>query len=312
MDSGDASIPRRKTRQQFLKFCVNFIEKRNRSCQNGNPTGSSTCSVNIKEDVSRGRKRKMVEESTDFGSDKTIMRILEDGSMVRNRDKGQKKSGQWERDDDILKQPFIKEISDDDDNSEEEVNDSDVVAIGEAAAGSAVNTGSGSWSNLRSQRSLLLPIASSESKSKASSSESEYEASSSESESKASSDEDSDDPNDKKYRIHKSSSSKKSAYRRCDFDNEESKDGDKSKDDDLSCPIEQDINEEGKKESNGWEIVPYLAVEGMSLRESVCIFVEQFQLSIASVHEVVQPSAATSVQKCTLVHETVAPVRSNQ
>ncbi|KAF3665591.1 putative chromodomain-helicase-DNA-binding protein 8-like [Capsicum annuum] len=148
MDSGDASIPRRRTRQQFLKFCVNFIEKRNRSCQNGNPTGFSTCSVNIKEDVSRGRKRKMVEESTDFGSDKTIMRILEDGSMVRNRDKGQKKSGQWERDDDILKQPFIKEISDDDDNSEEEANDSDVVAIGEAAAGSAVNTGSGSWSNV--------------------------------------------------------------------------------------------------------------------------------------------------------------------
>ncbi|PHT58376.1 hypothetical protein CQW23_00739 [Capsicum baccatum] len=205
----------------------------------------------------------MVEESTDFGSDKTIMRILEDGSMVRNRDKGQKKGGQWEMDDDIPKQPFIKEISDDDDNSEEEANDSDVVAIREAAAGSAVNTESGSWSNVGSIgfKSPVLNVAD-ESECKASSSDSESEASSSESESKASSDEDNDDPNDKNYRIHKSSSSKKSAYRRCDFDNEESKDGDKSKDDDLSCPIEQDINEEGKKESNGWEIVPFLVVEG--------------------------------------------------
>lgn len=165
MDSGDASVPKRRTRQQFLKYCVELIEKRNRSSQNGNPTQSSTTrSVNIGEDVSCGTKRVKVEENTACGGgDKRKMgKWSEDGSMVRSLDKGKKKVDSVKRKfspgtcDYITKRPFIEEISDsdddDNDDSEEEESDPDVVIIAEGAADSIVNTGSGSgsWSNMGS------------------------------------------------------------------------------------------------------------------------------------------------------------------
>jgi len=66
MDSGDgSSVPRRRTRQQFLKYCVEFIEKRNKLNKNGNTTHSSTiCCVDIGEDdhVSCGSKIIRLEE----------------------------------------------------------------------------------------------------------------------------------------------------------------------------------------------------------------------------------------------------------
>lgn len=37
MNSGDgSSVATRRTRQQFLKYCVNLIEKQNKSTQNDN------------------------------------------------------------------------------------------------------------------------------------------------------------------------------------------------------------------------------------------------------------------------------------
>ncbi|MCD7460894.1 hypothetical protein HAX54_044696 [Datura stramonium] len=275
MDSGDASVPKRRTRQQFLKYCVEFIEKRNRSCQNGNPTQSSACSVNIGEDVNCGSKRKNVEQNTASGGDKRKMGKSEDGSMVRYLDEGETKVDNGRRKfspetcESITKQPYIEEISDDDDSKEEvkeEESDPDVVFMGEAAAGSAVNTGSGSgsWSNVGSVglRSPMLNaadevVSSTSSMCRIAEKSEEF----SESESEASSDEDNDDPKDKNFRVNESSSSSQSDDMKSDFDDEESKDGNESKDDDLSCPTEQENNQEGKKESNG-RLVPQLAVEG--------------------------------------------------
>ncbi|MCD7468299.1 hypothetical protein HAX54_006351 [Datura stramonium] len=160
MDSGDASVPKRRTRQQFLKYCVDFIEKRNRSSKSGNPfQSSSTCSVNIEEDVSCGRKRKNLEEKTACGGDKRKMgKWSEDGCMVRSLEKGKKKvdNGKMKFSpgacESITKLSVVVEISDSDDSEEEEESDSNVVIVGEVATGSIVNTGSGSgsWSNVGS------------------------------------------------------------------------------------------------------------------------------------------------------------------
>ncbi|XP_049401376.1 SNF2 domain-containing protein CLASSY 3-like [Solanum stenotomum] len=120
MDSGDGSGPKqRRTRQQFLKYCVDFTEKRNRSCQNGNLTpSSSTCSVNIgKEGVSCGRKRKMA--------------VSEDARKLR---KGKKKVDNGRRSkfspgtcESIMERIFVEEIPDDDvtDDSEDDSDDDD-------------------------------------------------------------------------------------------------------------------------------------------------------------------------------------------
>ncbi|XP_055815221.1 SNF2 domain-containing protein CLASSY 4-like [Solanum dulcamara] len=171
MDSGDASsVPKRRTRQQFLKYCVELIDKRNKLTQNGNTNHSSTtCSVNIEEDdVSCERKRIKVEEKNTScdGGDKTKMeKWSEDARMVRSLEKGKKKVDNGKRkfspgtceSKSITKRPFIQEISDsddDDDDSEEEESgpDPDDVIIGKVAADSIVNTGSGSgsWSNVGS------------------------------------------------------------------------------------------------------------------------------------------------------------------
>ncbi|KAK4364511.1 hypothetical protein RND71_015869 [Anisodus tanguticus] len=236
-------------------------------------------------------------ENKTCGSDKRKTgKKVEDGSGVRSLDKGKKKVDNGKKKfsprtcESITKRAFIKEItgSDDDDDDSEEESDSDVVIIEEeAAAGSAVNTGSGSgsWSNVGSVglRSPMLNAAADEVVSSTSSmcrtagpseqqseseelidltrqrkSEEKSEESqeftdsteSSESESEASSDEDNDDPEDKDFRVNESSSSSQSDNIRIDLD-----------DDDVSCPKEQENNEEEKRESDEGP-VPQLAVEG--------------------------------------------------
>ncbi|XP_004245838.3 SNF2 domain-containing protein CLASSY 3-like [Solanum lycopersicum] len=270
MDSGDVALPRRRTRQQLLKYWVELIDKRNSLGRTGNPTQSSTCSVNIGEDESCGRKRDRVEENTDSADGKRKMGKSEDGSMVKvDNGRSNFSPGTCES---ITKPSFIHEISDDDGEEEGKEND---VLIGEAAAGSAVNTGSCSvsWSNVGSVglRSPMLNVAdevvSSTSSMCWTAEKSEEVAdtiASSESESEASSDEDNDDSKDENYQVKESSSSSESDDVRSDTlkDDEESKDGNTSKDDDLSCPTEQEHHEEGNKESNGEELVPQLAVKG--------------------------------------------------
>ncbi|KAG5592715.1 hypothetical protein H5410_043229 [Solanum commersonii] len=270
MDSGDVSLPRRRTRQQFLKYWVELIEKRNSLGRTGNPTQSSTCSVNIGEDVSCGRKRDRVEENTDSADGKRKMEKSEDGSMVKvDNGRSNFSPGTCES---ITKPPFIHEISDDDGEEEGKEND---VLIGEAAAGSAVNTGSCSvsWSNVGSVglKSPMLNVADEVVSSTSSmcwtsdkSEEVVVPIASSESESEASSDEDNDDSEDENYQVKESSSSSESDDVRSDKskDDEESKDGDTLKDYDLSCPTEQEHHEERNKESNGGELVPQLAVKG--------------------------------------------------
>ncbi|PHT87109.1 hypothetical protein T459_09215 [Capsicum annuum] len=277
MDSGEGSVPKRRTRQQFLKYCVDFIEKRNRLSKCGNPTQSSTCSVNVGKDVSCGSKRKMVEENTSGVGRKK--RKSEDGTMVRNVDKRKEKVENERRKfspgtcQSITRRPFIEEISEDDDadsssSSSREESNSDVVIIEEEEA--AVNTGEGSGSSSFNGGSrsvgLRSPMlnATDDIVSSASSMSSTVEkleeftdtfSSSSELECEASSDEDNDDSNDKNYGVMESSDSSQSNDIRNDFDDEE------SEDDDMSCPTEQKHNEKGKKESNGG-LVPQLAVEG--------------------------------------------------
>ncbi|KAL3370773.1 hypothetical protein AABB24_007687 [Solanum stoloniferum] len=110
MDSGDgSSIPRMRTRQQFLKYCVEFIEKRNKSTQNAyTRTQSST--------VSCGKKTvKLEEKNTCFG-------VVEKPKMGKKKVESSKRKfspGTYES---VTKRPFIQEIYDDDD-------DDDVVII---------------------------------------------------------------------------------------------------------------------------------------------------------------------------------------
>ncbi|XP_055815128.1 SNF2 domain-containing protein CLASSY 4-like [Solanum dulcamara] len=267
MDSGDGSVPKRcRTRQQFMKYFVDFIEKRNRSCQNGgNTPSSSACSVNIGEEkgVSCGRKRKTVEKNIVSKGDKRKMgKWSEDGSVLRNLEKGKKKvdngrsrfsPGTCES---ITKQPFVEEISDDDgdddssdDSEEEECDPDDVVFIGEEEA---VNSSVG-------LRSPILNAIDEEVVSSTSSmccrtmgrSEEVFtdstSSSESESDSEASSDEDNDDPEDKNYRLIESSSSSQSDDVTSDSDVTESED---------------EKNEERKKESNRGLLPPQLVVEG--------------------------------------------------
>ncbi|KAL3348371.1 hypothetical protein AABB24_021834 [Solanum stoloniferum] len=261
MDSEDGSGPKqRRTRQQFLKYCVDFIEKRNRSCQNGNLTpSSSTCSVNIgKEGVSCGRKRKM---AVSEGDKRKMGKWSEDARKLR---KGKKKVDNGRRSkfspgtcESIMKRIFVEEIPDDDDTDDSE-DDSDDVVIIEEEEGVNNESGSGWWSNMGLKSNMLnakdQEVVSSTSSmcgrtlvksvevytDSTSSSESE-----SESDSEASSDEDNDDPEDKNYRLIESSSSSQCDDVISDFDDTESED---------------EKNEEGEKESNGG-LVPQLVVE---------------------------------------------------
>ncbi|KAH0748714.1 hypothetical protein KY290_027946 [Solanum tuberosum] len=139
MDSGDgSSVPKRKTRQQFLKYCVAFIEKRNKSTQNGNTTHSfTTCYVNIEEDdhVSCGRKIiKLEDKNTSFGEgEKPKMgKWSEDASLVRSLEKGKKKVDSCKRkfnpgtSESIAKRPFIQGISDSDGDDNDDDLESDL------------------------------------------------------------------------------------------------------------------------------------------------------------------------------------------
>ncbi|WMV10636.1 hypothetical protein MTR67_004021 [Solanum verrucosum] len=261
MDSGDGSgTKQRRTRQQFLKYCVDFIEKRNRSCQNGNLTpSSSTCSVNIgKQGVSCGRKRKM---AVSEGDKRKMGKWSEDARKLR---KGKKKVDNGRRSkfspgtcESIMERNFVEEIPDDDDTDDSE-DDSDDVVIIEEEEGVNNESGSGWWSNTGLKSNMLnakdqevvsstssmcgkTPVKSVEVYTDStSSSESE-----SESDSEASSDEDNDDPEDKNYRLIESSSSSQCDDVISDFDDTESED---------------EKNEEGEKESNGG-LVPELVVE---------------------------------------------------
>lgn len=106
------ALPRRRTRQQLLKYWVELIDKRNSLGRTGNPTQSSTCSVNIGEDESCGRKRDRVEENTDSADGKRKMGKSEDGSMVKvDNGRSNFSPGTCES---ITKPSFIHEISDDD------------------------------------------------------------------------------------------------------------------------------------------------------------------------------------------------------
>ncbi|PHU29520.1 hypothetical protein BC332_01613 [Capsicum chinense] len=101
MDSGDGSVPKRRTRQQSLKYMVELIQ-RNRLSQSGNPTSS----VN----ANSGRKRKMAEPSR--------------GDERKND--GRRKS--------VTKRPLVGERSDDDFLEEE--SRPDVISIEEDLADS--------------------------------------------------------------------------------------------------------------------------------------------------------------------------------
>ncbi|MCE5167694.1 hypothetical protein HAX54_017175, partial [Datura stramonium] len=68
-------------------------------------------------------------------------------------------------------------------------------------------------------------------------------------------DEDNDDSKDKNYQVSESSNSSQFDDITSDFNDQ------KSENDDMSCPTEQENNEEGKEESNGGGLVPQLAVE---------------------------------------------------
>ncbi|PHT58893.1 hypothetical protein CQW23_01256 [Capsicum baccatum] len=101
MDSGDGSVPKRRTRQQSLKYMVELIQ-RNRLSRSGNPTSS----VN----ANSGRKRKMAKPSR--------------GDERKND--GRRKS--------VTKRPLVEERSDDD--SLEEESRPDVISIEEELADS--------------------------------------------------------------------------------------------------------------------------------------------------------------------------------
>ncbi|PHT59955.1 hypothetical protein CQW23_02318 [Capsicum baccatum] len=291
MVSGDASLPNRRTRQQFLNYCVEFIEKRKRLTQNGNPAqSSSSCSVNIGDDVSCGMKRIKVEENTACGGsgDKREM-----GTIVRSLEKGKKKMDNGKRKfspgtcEFITKRPFIEEISDsdddtddddDDDDSKEEESDSDVDILGDGAADSIANigSGSGSWSNAGSvgltspmlnaadevisstssmckttgpseqrESEELMDLEKSEDFVDSLKSQQEFTdtTDSSESESEATSGEYADDPKDKDYRVNERSSSSQSDDIKSDFDDDYDGRKKSEDDDDLSSPIENQNNE---------------------------------------------------------------------
>ncbi|XP_004229066.1 SNF2 domain-containing protein CLASSY 4-like [Solanum lycopersicum] len=289
MDSGDgSSVPRRRTRQQFLKYCVEFIEKRNKLNEKGNTTHSSTTTcVNIEEDDHVRKKRMKVEEkNTSCG-----------GSMVRSLGKGKKKVDSGKRKlspgtcESVMKRPSeISDSDDDDDNGdkddlEKEESNSDVVFIRDAAADCIVNSGSGSGSlsnvgsvGLRSgmlneaddvissTSSMCRTMGPSESRKSEEQvdiekseelvdplkSQQEFSdtTDSSESESEASSDEDNDRPEDKDYRVHESSTSisSESDDIRSDFDDDN--DGVKASEKDYDdMRSGSDDDYDGRKES---------------------------------------------------------------
>ncbi|KAK6789689.1 hypothetical protein RDI58_013489 [Solanum bulbocastanum] len=144
MDSGDgSSVPRRRTRQQFLKYCLEFIEKRNKSTQDGNTRRKTikleeknTCIVGGekskigKKKVDSGKRNKSTQngntrrKTIKFEEKNTCFRGGEKSKMGKNVDSGNRKLS-------------IQEISDSDSD--------DVVIIGD---GSADSSRAGSWSNV--------------------------------------------------------------------------------------------------------------------------------------------------------------------
>ncbi|XP_015163320.1 SNF2 domain-containing protein CLASSY 4-like [Solanum tuberosum] len=279
MDSGDGSGPKqRRTRQQFLKYCADFTEKRNRSCQNGNLTPSSSpCSVNIgKEGVSCGRKRKM---AVSEGDKRKMGKWSEDARKLR---KGKKKVDNGRRSkfspgtcESIMERIFVEEIPDDDvtDDSEDDSDDVDII---EEEEGVNNESGSGWWSNTGLKSNMLnakdqevvsstssmcgrTPVKSVEVYTDSTSS------SESESDSEASSDEDNDDPEDKNYRLIESSSSSQYDDVISDFDDTESED---------------EKNEEGEKESNEG-LVPELVVESKKQKKGGAYLLRARSLSMS-------------------------------
>ncbi|PHT58889.1 hypothetical protein CQW23_01252 [Capsicum baccatum] len=101
MDSGYSSVPKRRTRQQSLKYMVELIQ-RNRLSQSGNPT--SFVNANIGEVVHCGGKK-----------------MLEPSRGDKRKNDGRRKS--------IMKWPLVEERSDND--SLEEESRSDVISIEE-------------------------------------------------------------------------------------------------------------------------------------------------------------------------------------
>ncbi|KAH0728721.1 hypothetical protein KY284_004586 [Solanum tuberosum] len=279
MDSGDGSGPKqRRTRQQFLKYCADFTEKRNRSCQNGNLTPSSSpCSVNIgKEGVSCGRKRKM---AVSEGDKRKMGKWSEDARKLR---KGKKKVDNGRRSkfspgtcESIMERIFVEEIPDDDvtDYSEDDSDDVDII---EEEEGVNNESGSGWWSNTGLKSNMLnakdqevvsstssmcgrTPVKSVEVYTDSTSS------SESESDSEASSDEDNDDPEDKNYRLIESSSSCQYDDVISDFDDTESED---------------EKIEEGEKESNEG-LVPELVVESKKQKKGGAYLLRARSLSMS-------------------------------
>ncbi|KAH0684648.1 hypothetical protein KY290_021273 [Solanum tuberosum] len=125
MDSGDgSSIPRMRTRQQFLKYCVEFIEKRNKSTQNANTSTQSST-------VSCGRKTvKLEEKNTCFGGvEKPKMGKMKVESSKRKFSPGTCES--------VTKRPFIQEIYDDDDDDDDVV----IIATDSSDSESSSNVG---------------------------------------------------------------------------------------------------------------------------------------------------------------------------
>ncbi|KAK4706516.1 hypothetical protein R3W88_033933 [Solanum pinnatisectum] len=125
MDSGDgSSVPRMRTRQQFLKYCVEFIEKRrNKSIQNAKTSTQSST-------VSCGRKTvKLEEKNTCFGGgEKPKMSKKKVASGKRKFSPGTCES--------ITKRPFIHEISDEGDDD-----DVVIIATDSSSSGSSSNVG---------------------------------------------------------------------------------------------------------------------------------------------------------------------------
>ncbi|KAM3322223.1 SNF2 domain-containing protein CLASSY 4-like [Capsicum chacoense] len=171
MDSGDGNVPRRRTRQQALKYMVDLIEKRKRLNRSGNRRNNG-------ENVRSGSKGKMVECS------------------------GGKNNARRKR-------PFVVETSDDDEWEEESDHDDVIIEEEEeeAADNSDAESNVGLTSPTLNETDEVVSSSSSMSRTVEILEELTDTTSSSDSESEASTDEDNDDSNDKTYREIESSTS---------------------------------------------------------------------------------------------------------
>ncbi|KAL3368924.1 hypothetical protein AABB24_009631 [Solanum stoloniferum] len=146
MDSGDgSSVPRRRTRQQFLKYCLEFIEERNKSTEDGNTRRKTTKLEEKNTCIVGGEKPKTGKKKVDSGKrNKSTQNGNTRRKIIKFEEKntcfGGGEKSKMEKKVDSGKKKFtcesIQEISDSDD---------DVVIIGD---GSADSSGSGSSSNV--------------------------------------------------------------------------------------------------------------------------------------------------------------------